>query len=74
MSFIAHSSAGAECNTVLPEAVEDGVDVVFPACGATMRPRGPYEDSHARHFYHLTTDAENTTSNCSGGESDPIGR
>jgi len=71
MPFIAQSSAEEGSPTVLPEEVEDGTDVVCPACGRTMRPRGPFDDGRARHFYHVTAGSEASTINCSGGESDP---
>ena len=71
MPFIAQASADEESPTVLPEEVEDGTDVVCPACGGTMRPRGPFDDGRARHFYHVTSASGTSTVNCSGGESDP---
>ena len=71
MPFIARSSTDEEGGTVLPEEVEDGTDVVCPACGGTMRPRGPFDDGRARHFYHVTAGSGDSTANCSGGESDP---
>lgn len=49
---------------VIPEAVSDGTDLSCPECGEEMRPRGPFTDGTARHFYHLNA------SGCSGGESD----
>lgn len=60
MPFIAERSG----ETVIPEAISDGEDVVCTACGDAMRPRGPFTDGTARHFYHRTG------TDCSGGESD----
>lgn len=50
---------------VIPEEVADRTDVRCPTCDAIMRPRGPFNDGRARHFYHLS---DSTT--CAGGESD----
>ncbi|ERJ07424.1 Competence CoiA family protein [Halorhabdus tiamatea SARL4B] len=50
---------------VIPEEISDKTDVCCPECGDIMRPRGPFSDGTARHFYHL-----NDTESCSGGESD----
>ena len=71
MPFIAQSSTDEASPIVLPEEVEDGTDVVCPACGGTMRPRGPFDDGRARHFYHVASDSSPSTIDCSGGESDP---
>ena len=71
MPFIAQSSAEEGSPTVLPEEIEDGMDAVCPACGGTMRPRGPFNDGRARHFYHVASASGASTVNCSGGESDP---
>lgn len=61
MPFVGEASE----ERVIPEEVPDGTDVTCPSCEGTMRPRGPFSDGTARHFYHLT-DSEA----CSGGESD----
>ena len=53
MPFIAQSDD--ESTTILPEVVENGTDAVCPACGGVMRPRGPFEDGRARHFYHVNS-------------------
>jgi len=71
MPFIAQSPDAEDSSTVLPEEVGDGTDVVCPACCGTMRPRGPFDDGRARHFYHVTSPSGTSTGNCSGGESDP---
>lgn len=60
MPFIAEADGDA----VIPESVSDGSDVTCPACDEVMRPRGPFTDGTARHFFHLST------TDCSGGESD----
>jgi len=49
---------------VIPEGVDDGIDLACPECGERMRARGPFKDGTARHFYHLTS------TDCAGGESD----
>jgi hypothetical protein len=59
MPFIGEHSG----ERVIPEEVEDGVDVYCPVCNAMMRPRGPFDDGRARHFFHVTA------TDC-GGESD----
>jgi hypothetical protein len=61
MPFVAELSE----KRVIPEEVADGTDVMCPSCGKTMRPRGPFSDGTARHFYYLTD-----SGGCSGGESD----
>ncbi|RKD85219.1 competence protein CoiA family protein [Halopiger aswanensis] len=62
MSFLAlRESDGA---SVLPEEVDNGVDVECPTCGETMRARGPSKDGRARHFFHRSD------TDCPGGESD----
>lgn len=60
MSFVAEHNG----ELVIPEAVSDGTLLSCPECGEEMRPRGPFTDGTARHFYHLNA------SGCSGGESD----
>ena len=60
MPFIAE----ADGETVIPESVPDGSDVMCRACDGVMRPRGPFADGTARHFCHLPG------TDCSGGESD----
>ncbi|WP_336328711.1 hypothetical protein [Halovenus sp. HT40] len=50
---------------VIPEEVPDGTDVACPACGEKLRPRGPFRDGTARHFYHTSN-----FGTCSGGESE----
>ncbi len=49
---------------VLPEEVNNGVDVKCPECGEVMRGRGPSRDGRARHFFHLVD------TDCPGGESE----
>ncbi|WP_317176024.1 hypothetical protein [Halomontanus rarus] len=49
---------------VIPEAVDDGEDLMCTECQGVMRSRGPFKDGTARHFYHLAA------TDCSGGESD----
>ncbi len=61
MPFVAEVSE----ERVIPEEVPDETDVTCPVCEGTMRPRGPFSDGTARHFYHLTDPQA-----CSGGESD----
>lgn len=62
MSFLGIRKADGE--RVLPEEVDDGVDVECPSCGEELRPRGPYSDGRARHFFHLAD------TDCPGGESE----
>ncbi|MFC7074408.1 hypothetical protein ACFQJ7_11565 [Halovenus rubra] len=62
MSFRALRSSDEK--PVVPEEVENGVDVKCPKCGEIMRGRGPSKDGRARHFFHLAD------TDCPGGESD----
>lgn len=62
MSFLALRLPGKE--PVVPEEVENGIDVECPECGAIMRGHGPSNDGRARHFFHLSD------TDCPGGESD----
>lgn len=61
MSFLALRQSNGE--PVLPEEVNNGVDVECPECGDVMRGRGPSKDGRARHFFHLSD------TDCPGGES-----
>lgn len=38
---------------VIPEQVDDKVDVICPNCRERMRTRGPMADGRARHFFHI---------------------
>lgn len=51
--------------TVIPEGVKNGTDVLCPECGEQMHPWGPSVDGRARHFQHYS-DKECATA---GGES-----
>lgn len=62
MSFLALRTPDG--TPVLPEEVDNGVDVKCPECGELMRGRGPSKDGRARHFFHLVD------TDCPGGESE----
>jgi predicted small metal-binding protein len=51
--------------TVIPEGVENGTDVICPECGEQMHPWGPSVDGRARHFQHYS----NRQCVTAGGES-----
>lgn len=51
--------------TVVPEEIPDQTDVYCTICDGRMRPRGPFSNGSARHFYHLSD-----AGTCAGGESD----
>lgn len=59
--------AKLEGDTVIPEGVEDGVQVECADCNDSMYPRGPTSDGRARHFYHPGSATGVTGGSCGGG-------